>query len=122
MTFNYTGYAGVLENVLKFLDIFSSDISGVLAGQIELLKSQVPDDSQPFEIHEAFTLQLLESCTNALGLNRELLNLSIDEIQSLTDYFYVCKLTIRCKESAVRVSRDVWESIENAIAMPTSVN
>jgi hypothetical protein len=38
------------------------------------------------------------------------------------EQIYICELMVRCKEFAVRVSQDVWESIENAMVMPTPEN
>jgi NACHT domain len=101
-------------------DIINRSINfSVLIQDLESLKSQVPDDKQPLEVLEAFSEHLLQIWCKDLGIERELLNHSESEVQALVDYFYICELMVRCKESAVRVSRDVWESIENAIAMPT---
>ena len=71
---------------------------------------------------KALAERSLQVWCSGLGLDRELLNLSETEVEALEDYFYICELIIRCKESAVRVSREVWESIENAMVMPTLEN
>jgi NACHT domain len=87
--------------------------------ELETLKSQIYEESPPFNIRPAFAERHLQVWCNGLGLDSELLKLSKSEFQALADYFYICELMVRCKESAVRVSRDVWESIENAMVMPT---
>jgi predicted NACHT family NTPase len=100
-------------------DIINRSIDfSVLIQDLESLKSKVPDSKQPFKVLEAFSERLLQIWCKDLGLKRELLNHSESEVQALVDYFYICELIVRCKESAVRVSRDVWESIENAMVKP----
>jgi hypothetical protein len=90
----------------------------VLVHELEKLIPQMPHNSEPLEVHRAFADRLVQVWCDGLGLNRELLNLSESEIQALGDSLYICELMIHCKHSAVRVSRDAWESIENAMLMP----
>lgn len=92
----------------------------VLIQKLEELQPQIPDYNQPPAVLEAFAKRILQVWCSGLGLDRKLLNLSTSEGEALADYFYICELMIRCKESSVRVSREVWESTENAIAMPTT--
>jgi hypothetical protein len=92
----------------------------VLIQELETLKSQVPDRNESRKVRQAFAERIFQIWCSGLGLDREVLNLSRSEITALADYFYIYELMIRCKESSVRVSREVWECIENAIAMPTS--
>ncbi|NJM74868.1 MAG: hypothetical protein HC852_02740 [Acaryochloridaceae cyanobacterium RU_4_10] len=111
------------SRAIDHLNIINRSINfSVLIRDLESSKSQVPDDEQPFEVLEAFSERFLQMWCKDLGLERELLNHSESEVQALVDYFYICKLMVRYKESAVRVSRDVWESIENAMVMPTLEN
>jgi NACHT domain len=98
----------------------SINVSAMIQG-VEALKLQVPNDEQPLNARQAFAEQLLQIWYEGLGLEQELINFPEDEV-ALADYFYICELMVRCKESAVRVSREVWESIENAMVMPTPEN
>lgn len=43
---------------------------------------------------------------------------TLDRGQTLPNYLYACELMIRCKESAVHVSRNIWETIEERMLMP----
>jgi hypothetical protein len=95
----------------------SIDISAMIKS-LKASKLQLPDDGQPLNVRQAFAEQLLQIWYEGLGLERELINHPEDEI-ALADYFYICRLIVYGKESAVRVSRDVWESIENIMVMPT---
>ncbi|WP_404784878.1 NACHT domain-containing protein [Altericista sp. CCNU0014] len=94
----------------------------VLIQELEVLQYQVPNTEQPIEVHRDFANRMMQVWHEGLGLDPELINLSESEIQALSDYFYICELIVQCKESAVRVSRDIWESIENAMVMPTPEN
>jgi NACHT domain len=109
-----------LALVLKRENIFNSSANlSVLAEKLEALQPQVPDNMQPYEVRQAFVGKLLQIWCEALELHQELLKFSENESQSLADYVYICELIVRCKESAVRVSLEVWKSIENAMVMPT---
>jgi NACHT domain len=90
-----------------------------LVKQLEALQPNVPDRDQPYKVREAFAARLRQVWHSSLGLDAELVHLSINESQALVDYFYICTLMFQCKESAVRVSRDVWESIVKSMLMPT---
>lgn len=38
--------------------------------------------------------------------------LSDDEINALSDYLYVNELILQCKDSAIYINREEWESLE----------
>jgi predicted NACHT family NTPase len=100
-------------------EVFNQSVNlADLAKKIEELKLQVPDREEPYEVHQLFAARLQQVWQQGLNFDPELANLSENELQALVNYFYICELIVRCKESAVRVSRDVWESIENAMVMP----
>jgi NACHT domain len=55
---------------------------------------------------------------NFLHLFREWLNLSEEEAKFLENYLDIHLLILRCKEAAVRVSRETWEAIEGRMLLP----
>ena len=84
-----------------------------------LRKEQQRSDTQ--EKRTAVIEQMYALWFSTLGLDPETAALSREESQDLADYFYICELMIRCKESATRVSPDVWESLESSIlTVPTN--
>jgi hypothetical protein len=110
----------VLDHILFLPDIFNGSVNLPILGQkLEALKTQLLDKSKPIRSRRVFANRLLKVWCNQLGIDRKLLNLSKTDVQGLFDHLYICELMIRCKESAVRVSREVWESIEDAMVMPT---
>ncbi len=48
----------------------------------------------------------------ALELSQESVTFSDEEAEALKNYLYATELLIRCKESAIRVSRSEWDSLE----------
>ncbi|MEM6449928.1 MAG: NACHT domain-containing protein [Cyanobacteria bacterium P01_D01_bin.105] len=78
-----------------------------------LRKEQQSSDTQ--EKRTAVIEQMYALWFSTLGLDPKTAALSREESQDLANYFYMCELMIRCKEGAVRVSPEVWDSIESRI-------
>lgn len=94
------------------LTIFTGVDFSQLVSQLNDLKTQVPNQNDTSEIRVSFANSILEFWCQALHLNPDLLTPSDDEIKALNNYFYANELMIRCKESAVRVSPQVWAEID----------
>jgi hypothetical protein len=47
--------------------------------------------------------------------------LAEDEVRSLADYLYACKLMIYCQEAVMRVSPQNWEAIEGRMLIVEGV-
>ncbi len=60
-----------------------------------------------------FKLEITNIFAENLNYDVDDFSLSRQEINQLSDYFYLLELMIRCKEAAVRVSPQVWEGIES---------
>ena len=127
---NYTGVAVTVARICLFkklyfalafedLKIFKDGILSSLINSMKKLQTKIPGDDQPEEIWSSFADRTEKTYLNAFQLQREWLELSEAEANDLTDYLYVCELMVRCKESAVRVSRETWEGIESRMLMPT---
>jgi predicted NACHT family NTPase len=103
--------------------IFNSSVNlSGLVQELKALQAQVPKDNELLEVRRDFTEQLLQVWFKGLGVNRTLLKIPTSEIQALSSYFYIYKLIIQCKESAVRVTHEVWEAIEKDMLMPKPGN
>ena len=75
--------------------------------------SGVPGSKATNQQRRDFKESLFAVWFSALNISEEDIKFSIKEIIALTEYFYICELMVRCKESAVRVSPDVWAGIES---------
>ncbi len=95
------------------LKIFNSVDFPTLISQLEALQIEVPSHYEPCEVHQAFADRIRRIWCSALHLDSEWLRLSEEEVQSLNRYFYTNELILRCKKAALRVSPQVWESIES---------
>lgn len=84
-----------------------------LIDRLEILKSQASSDNHSLEVCRAFADRIRQLWFDALHLNPNLVKLSNEEISALNNYLYACELMVRCKESAVRVSPQVWAGIED---------
>lgn len=47
-----------------------------------------------------------------------MVNLSMQELKALDNYFYANLLMVDCKKAAVRVSNQTWSEIESRMLMP----
>ena len=59
--------------------------------------------------------QLESTWLEALDLDKEIITFSEAEAKALRDYLDANKLLIRCKQSAVRISRKAWEDLETKL-------
>ncbi|MDB9486602.1 hypothetical protein PN492_08585 [Dolichospermum circinale CS-537/01] len=84
----------------------------MLLAQLQTLQAKIPDDKQPEKVRQAFAEQLRETLLNGFNLTPEMVNLSEEEIKDLDKYLYANYLIIQCKEAALSVSKQTWETIE----------
>jgi hypothetical protein len=103
---------------LEQLKVFKDVDFQTLITQLELLNSKIPDDGEPREIRQKFADRFLQTCLQAFNLNREIVNLSDEELESWNHYFYANLLIIQCKQAAVRVSPQTWAAIEDRMLLP----
>ncbi len=101
-----------LARTFEETQIFKSVDFTKLITELEILKSQVPDNAQPLEIRRPFFDRVDQVWVNALELNREIATLSDEEVGAWADYLDACRLMVRCKKAAVRVSPQTWDAIE----------
>ncbi|MEM6447141.1 MAG: hypothetical protein AAF704_11340, partial [Cyanobacteria bacterium P01_D01_bin.123] len=63
----------------------------------------------------SFLLSILDCWLNEFHLEREQLELTSVEVEDLNKYLEINNLILKCRNSAKRLSRDVWEGIESRI-------
>jgi hypothetical protein len=111
--------ANAITNIrtIKELNVFKHINFTVLIAKLEVLKAKVPDDKQPLEIHQVFANRIVQTWLEAFNLTLEVVNLSKEERETLSNYFSANKLMVQCKAAAVRVSPKTWEAIEERMLL-----
>lgn len=103
----------------KELEIFQAIDFEDLIVQLKALESENPKKLQSINmrLHSALRYELVnqvkELWFDALHFNLDTATLVEPERTALSHYLYACELMVRCKESAVRVSPQVWAGIED---------
>lgn len=114
--------ARAFEHIYDLVQIFNSSANfSLLIEELESISFQLQNNQITPERLRTFAQCLPNLFFEALNLDSSLLSLSQSEIQSLTRYLYSNELILRCKQSAVRVSRDVREDLESRILLPPKV-
>ena len=90
--------------------------------QLACLKADLRDQHQADEIQQEFARNLIYLWLSAFRLTPELINLSETELKEIDrQYFYVNWLILQCKQSAVIVSPQTWQAIEERmLRVPSS--
>jgi hypothetical protein len=112
--------ANAIDNIgeIEKLQIFNQKLNfTVLLPQLETLKAKISDDQQPKETRQAFAEQWRETLLKGFNLTPEMVNLSEEEINDLDKYLYANYLIIQCKEAALSVSKQIWETIETRMLL-----
>ncbi|MBH8577020.1 NACHT domain-containing protein [Nostocaceae cyanobacterium CENA369] len=97
---------------LEELKIFNNIDFTMLIDQLKQLQAKIPDEKQPKQVRQAFVESFQQTLLNAFNLTQEMVNISEEEAKALENYLYANDLIIRCKQAAVRVSPQTWETIE----------
>jgi hypothetical protein len=97
-----------LAQQLDALEAFNQVNLTALSADIAVLRS----NSSNKNMSEGETRLLWSLWLETFRLNRELVSLSLSEIENLERYLDANLLILRCKKSAVRVLRTTWDSLE----------
>jgi hypothetical protein len=109
-------FLSILAQQLQTIPVFA-DLSPVIAG-LESLQSEIPSNNDSVEVHTQFRQVLWETWLNNLKLDPNLLALSSEERQSLSNYFSGCDLLVKCRESALHITPATWEMISGRMLQP----
>jgi len=110
----FIDYTKLLEEYQIYQDVNYSQ----LVATLEELKEQIPNDQEAKGVRQAFGKKLIKIWLKAFKLTPEMVNLSESELKALDNYFCANLLIIKCKEAAVRVSRQTWSDIESRMLIP----
>ena len=91
---------------------FTLEKLGQSLTQLSHLEQSIPSEGSSSEQWRQWVNQLESTWLEALELDKEAITFSREEAEALRDYLYANELLIRCKESAVRVSKKAWEDLE----------
>jgi len=103
-----------LVHTLEEVQIFQSINFQALTASLKELEARVLNKNQilEVEIYQEFAGFMYQTWLNALQLHQEWVDLSEEEAEALVNYLEVNELIVRCKQAALRVSREKWEVIE----------
>jgi hypothetical protein len=93
------------------MGIFSSVNFSTLVEHLEIFSS-LEKDEQSYSSQYSHSAEILQFWLGSFDLDSEIMELPKLEIRNLNDYLYSIEMIVRCKESAVRVSPEVWAGIE----------
>jgi hypothetical protein len=86
-----------------------------IANELSIHQKNLPSKNTPLENWHNWANRLQFIWLEALNLNGDSVSFSLEEAQALRDYLYATELLIRCKESAIGVSRSEWEAMESRL-------
>lgn len=104
-----------LEEVKIFQDVNFKALIARLKG----LEARIPTENQILKtrVYKEFVERVYQIWLDALGFDRQLVDLSKEEAEALVSYLEINELMVRCRKSAVRVSREKWQAIEGRILL-----
>jgi hypothetical protein len=107
-------YLGLdLAENYKNLGLFNENMLNQWITTLESLQTAVQNQGNSRETRKEIANRILSSFFDYFCLDIETIQLSNQEVEQLHNYFYILQLMVHCKESAVRVSPQVWQGIES---------
>ena len=102
---------------LEKLKIFTQVNFTRLTDNLKTLKTKLPSNYSSKEENSKLNQLIVKTWLEALNLNLEIVDLSLEELKLLDNYFYANLLIVKCKEAAVRVSLRTWSEIEGRMLL-----
>ena len=125
---NIRVYNNALDEFISYAEklletrIFQNVNFTLLIARLKNLKNQIPHKDKPRNIHQQFSRSIINTWLEAFHLTPELVSLSKQEFEVIdTKYLYANLLMVECKQAAVRVSPETWQSIESRMLLPVVV-
>ena len=108
-------------DIAELQTIFGTSQLSQLPQELGRMTDRIPDRDAASEAWRQWADELEAVWLNAFDLTKEMIALSEADAEVLADYLYLTELIIRCKDSAVRVSKTEWEAIEaRLLTLPES--
>lgn len=112
-------HARTLVSALEATRAFEPFSAQLTMDALERFEKDISNQKVSTDAYVEFPDLLLQIFLDALGLDRELADLSICDYRSLLAYLDVNLLLIHCKKASVRVKSDVWQSITDRMLRPS---
>lgn len=96
---------------LRQFRILEEDLAIKLIAGLKALEVRIQILAKDEQLSEGIS-QLRQIWFQTLQINPELMNLSHDDLNKMAHYLKANLLMVQCKNSAVRVSRKIWQEIE----------
>lgn len=100
----------ILAREYEKLKISQSTIQFI--SELEALQDCVPGNNESLEVHQQFRYRLRETWLKTFNISPNLVNLSLTERASLSNYLYANCLMVQCYQAAAEVNPEIWEAIE----------
>ncbi|MEI6427272.1 MAG: hypothetical protein WCO45_02625 [Pseudanabaena sp. ELA607] len=105
--------ATAFERTLKPLGFANETVPfSLLSDQLAALELNIPNYEENYEIRHNFSQQIGYVWFDTLDIDRSLMTLNVNEVQSLEDYFYAHLLLRKCAHAAIAVSHRTMTNIE----------
>ncbi|MGC1308596.1 MAG: NACHT domain-containing protein [Phormidesmis sp.] len=95
--------------------IFDSRSMEIVAKELLIHTQAVPEPCASPDLFHRWIMQLRYIWLETLELDEDAITFSSMEVRALKDYLHATELLIRCKESAIRVSRSEWAAMEKRL-------
>ena len=92
--------------------IFSTSQLGRLPQELGRMEDCIPDEDAAPDAWRQWADELEAIWLGAFDLTKEMITFSKADAEAIKHYLYLTELLIRCKDSAVRVSKTEWEALE----------
>ena len=97
------------------MQVFSTKNLSQLPEKLLQLKNACPaPKAKPQDWHQ-WADNLETVWLDSFDLTHAAVMLSSEDTRAIENYLYITKLIVRCKESAVRVSKTEWEALESRL-------
>ncbi|PSN15644.1 histidine kinase [filamentous cyanobacterium CCP5] len=104
--------AQTIASEYQSIGIFKEEYINSLIKSLDALELEIPSDTSNKSIFDNLR-KIISTLWETLNIDPDNLRLSEEEREDLANYFNTLDLIASCKESAVRVSPQVWEGIES---------
>ena len=95
--------------------VFSAENLSEFPETLVQLQATCPDEDAYPQDWDQWANELEAAWLDAFDLTKEAVTLSAGEAEALASYLYITELIVRCKESAVRVSKKEWQALESRL-------
>jgi predicted NACHT family NTPase len=107
----YSARARTIDRAIEHHFLNAQSMQNI-ATKLSTHQKNLPSSDAPSADWRNWANQLQLIWLEALNLNSDFVSFSSGETRALSDYLYATELLIRCKESAIGVSRSDWKAME----------